>query len=72
MDINWDTNENTNTSNNNNNKRPRGLDALLAPPWLSAWPFARWNQHSLMDTGSVAEVTYFRSAIYFWEIKFGR
>ncbi len=23
--------------------------------WCSAWPFARWNQHSFMDTGIVAD-----------------
>ncbi len=34
-------------------------------PWQSAWPFASWNQHSFMDNGTIAEVTYLQSTIYF-------
>ncbi len=34
--------------------------------WPTAWSFARWIQHSFMDNGNVAEVTYnLQSAIYF-------
>ena len=39
------------------NKIPRS-------PWRSAWPFDRWNQHSFMDAGNVAEVAYLQRDVY--------